>query len=196
LRFSGIIKKKEHTAFEEEVKRLKPHFLDFQDDMKQAKVLDIWRRNSCEFPLIYRLARAMTLMPYSSRSLERVFFQCGAIKTIKRNRLSVESLEAVLLIKQAFEDSKVQVTSQMIGHYWESKKSKSVPTHSKDQQPVVEKSNSQSSKIDDITKRLILTLALNSPNQINNESSFLKRPAEISVPPKTKRVERMDIQKE
>jgi len=68
--------------------------------------------------LIYKLARAIQTLPYSSVNVERAFSIATDIKTIKRNNLSVESLQACLFIKQeSNEDQNIPITDEILSAY-------------------------------------------------------------------------------
>jgi len=101
--FSNIISKDELSLFNLETSRLTFAGLDVRKRIKKggANYLEGWKQVEQDFPLIYRLARAIWTLPYSSASIERNFSVMGDIKTIKRNKLSLPNLEACLLTKQA-----------------------------------------------------------------------------------------------
>ena len=103
-RFSNIIPEKEHNDFVEQLRRFKYSFSTLQSLILSIPALKIWRDNQNKYPLLYKLAKALMVVPYSSCSLERIFSQFRDIKTIKRNRLTVKSLEACLLLKQKYGD--------------------------------------------------------------------------------------------
>jgi hypothetical protein len=66
-----------------------------------------WKPWESRFPITFKLACAVQTLPYSSVSLERRFSQLTDIKTVKRNRLLVENLQACLLIEQEFRDDRL-----------------------------------------------------------------------------------------
>ena len=48
---------------------------------------------------IYKLARALQTIPYGTAAIKRTFSDTKNIKSLKRNRLSCEPLEALVLIR-------------------------------------------------------------------------------------------------
>jgi len=101
VRFGNIIED-QNSIFEDELKRIKFNFFDLQLEMRNCPILEVWSRHKSKYPLIFNLARSLMVTPYSSCPLERVFSKCTDIKTLKRNRLRIQSLEACLLIKQQY----------------------------------------------------------------------------------------------
>ncbi len=57
------------------------------------------------------------MLPYSTASIERNFSTLGDVKTIKRNRLQIESLEACLLCKEDILHHNFRFNSEMIENY-------------------------------------------------------------------------------
>lgn len=122
--FSNIISKDELSLFNLETSRLTFAGLDVRKRIKKggANYLEGWKQVEQDFPLIYRLARAIWTLPYSSASIERNFSVMGDIKTIKRNKLSLPNLEACLLTKQALSkpnesDEDIFSTTEILSRY-------------------------------------------------------------------------------
>ena len=69
-------------------------------------------------PNLSKLALAIHTLPYSSASIERLFSDMGNIKTDPRNRLSVENLEASLLIRQEYKGKNNYYTKEMKELYY------------------------------------------------------------------------------
>jgi hypothetical protein len=106
--FTNIIPANQKIKLEQELATLRINGLDISHkiDKNPPSFLKIWEEELESYPLCYRLARAVQTLPYSTASVERGFSTLGSIKTNKRNRLSVENLEACLMAKQEFgEDS-------------------------------------------------------------------------------------------
>jgi len=57
------------------------------------------------------------VIPYSLCGIERIFFKCTNIKTLKRNRLSVKSLEACLLVKQQYGEKNFQFPEEVFNMF-------------------------------------------------------------------------------
>lgn len=116
-RFSNIISVEERTEFNAQLKRFKINYPDIKNNLGSKPLLEVWLEQSTKFPLLYRFVRALMVLPYSSCSIERTFSKLTDIKTLKRNRLSVECLEACLLVKQEFCGSTLSFTSSMLNKY-------------------------------------------------------------------------------
>jgi hypothetical protein len=52
-----------------------------------------------KYPFIFKLARALLSLPHSSCAVERCFSQMNLVKNLKRNSLSNENLESLLMLK-------------------------------------------------------------------------------------------------
>jgi hypothetical protein len=74
------------------------------ESSKNPSFLNQWRPYASRFPITFKLARAIQVLPYSSVSIERKFSELTDIKTLKRNRLSAENLQACLFVKQEYKD--------------------------------------------------------------------------------------------
>jgi len=117
--------------FYRETKNLQFHFklggaLYWLIETNRGNPISLWTHKKMEeYPLMSQLAKALLLIPYSSACVERTFSDFKTIKTNKRNCLCRESLEACLLIYQAFRQETVKITEDMIQRYdiiWLSKK--------------------------------------------------------------------------
>jgi len=68
--------------------------------MVSVSPLKIWQSE------MVTIARAVTVLPYSSVEVERIFSAMKDIKNVKRNRLSLDNVEACLLGYQYFNSEK------------------------------------------------------------------------------------------
>jgi len=82
---------------------------------KNPSFLHGWKLYSAKYPVTFKLARGIQVLPYSSASIERKFSELTDIKTLKRNRLSVENLQACLFVKQEYKDE--DLTEGIIDKY-------------------------------------------------------------------------------
>ena len=121
-KFPNIIKEEDKSSFQEQIQRLKYHYLDIKGDISHYPILEVWRKNKLKFPLLYQLVRALMVTPYSSCSIERIFSKCKDVKTLKRNRLSTQNLESCLLIKQEYGESNFGFSEEMFSRFNESEK--------------------------------------------------------------------------
>lgn len=62
--------------------------------------LTYWKQNSKRFPRLSQVALQVFCVPASSGNIERVFSTAGDIMSAKRNRLSPNLFETLLLIKK------------------------------------------------------------------------------------------------
>jgi len=88
--------------------------VDFESQTDPS-FLHQWKLSASRFPITFKLARAIQVLPYSSVSIERKFSELTDIKTLKRNRLSVENLQACLFVKQECKDD--DLTEAVIERY-------------------------------------------------------------------------------
>jgi len=116
-KFPNIISQEDQGSFQEQIQRLKYNLLDIKADAAHYPILEVWRKNKSKFPLLFDLARAFLVIPYSSCCIERVFSKYKDIKTIKRNRLSISNLESCLLIKQEYGSANFEFSSDMFLRY-------------------------------------------------------------------------------
>ncbi len=68
--------------------------------MKRVSPLETWKNLEDEYPTLCTLARALMVLPCSTVAVERAFSSLKNIKIPKRNRLTVQNLEACLLTYQ------------------------------------------------------------------------------------------------
>ena len=63
---------------------------------KSKDVLSWWKKHSCIYPQLSRLAPALLSIPASSASSERIFSETGCILEARRQQLSSESLDSLV----------------------------------------------------------------------------------------------------
>jgi len=80
---------------------------------KKEEYLRVWYDQRQYYPLSYKLACAVETIQYTSASIERLFSDMGNIVTVKRNRLTVENIEACLLIRQEKREKENYFTPEM-----------------------------------------------------------------------------------
>jgi hypothetical protein len=134
IRFSNIIHTDQLTKFGHEIENLECNFMQIKklfENNSKANWLNIWKTYQDSYSLIYKLARAMQVLPYSTVNIERGFSVATDIKTIKRNNISVGALQACLLAKQEFSDNLITFPSKMLLEYEHSslKKPKNEPSN-------------------------------------------------------------------
>ena len=99
--FQTILKtKKQRDDYTTEVRKIEYHYNKMRQRMLQSMVsvspLKIWQSEMVTYPNIYLIARAVAVLPYSSVEVERIFSAMKDIKNVKRNRLSLDNVEACL----------------------------------------------------------------------------------------------------
>ena len=116
-KFDDIISSNEFSKFKLELDVLEFQFDDVSRRIQNlSSCLEGWSKES-QFPLIFRLAKAIQVLPYSSVPVERHFSVATDIKTIKRNNLTVDSVQACLLSKQFFQADELYFNSEMQQKY-------------------------------------------------------------------------------
>jgi len=120
-RFSNIINPRtELSKLSGEIDKLELNLNDIQSHNQSnasKNWLLTWESNRNSYPLLYRLARAIQTLPYSTVKIERCFSIATDVKTIKRNNLSSGSLQACLLAKQEFKDKNIPLLPIFINRY-------------------------------------------------------------------------------
>ena len=99
--FTNVISSHDFNEFLEEVMILESQAHEFQRvaTLSRSSTLDFWNKEKDHFSLLYRLAAALQVLPYSTASVERNFSAMGVIKTLRRNQLGVKNLAGYLVIK-------------------------------------------------------------------------------------------------
>ncbi len=117
-RFSNVIAENEIIQFSNEVGLLN---LDARSIARRIDVvssfLEVWEKEKANYTLIFKLAKALQVLPYSTAGVERVFSALTDIKTIKRNRLDITNLQSCLLVKQHFRNKEVSISEDIISRY-------------------------------------------------------------------------------
>ena len=90
--------------FSAETEQLNFHYNRIKTELIRPSysILQVWNNPSEEFPTLSILARAMCVLPVSTVDLERTFSRLKEVDSPKRNRLTVENIEARLLCLQYF----------------------------------------------------------------------------------------------
>ncbi|CAF3864395.1 unnamed protein product, partial [Rotaria sp. Silwood1] len=66
---------------------------------KDEDVLSWWKKHSCLYPQLSRLAAALLSIPSSSASSERIFSEAGRILEARRQQLNPESLDSLVFLR-------------------------------------------------------------------------------------------------
>ena len=93
-----------------------------RNSITKTSSLTIWKSQSELYPNVYTLVRALLVLLYTSVQVERVFSTMKNIVNIKRNRLTVENVEACLLGYQASKSESFCITDDMVNNYISNKK--------------------------------------------------------------------------
>ena len=100
----NILDEKNMPQLHEEIIKLKsnPRIQEFKQ-IVQNNTLRLWDLiGNQDIPLIYMLARMAQSLPTSSASIEQAFSIMKLLKTDKRNQLSNDTFEALILVNQEF----------------------------------------------------------------------------------------------
>lgn len=77
----------------------------------------LWKSESENYPNIYLLVQSLFVLPYSSVPVERIFSNLKDIKTPKRNRLTLDNLEACLMGYQHSKSEIFSISEEMKENY-------------------------------------------------------------------------------
>ena len=121
-----IIDEKNISQIHEEIIKLKsnPRIQEFKQ-LAENNTLKLWDLlNDQEVPLIYKIARMAQSLPTTSASIEQAFSILKLLKTEKRNQLSNESFEALVLLSQEFRiNGGIKIDEEMERIFIDKKKS-------------------------------------------------------------------------
>ena len=113
--FKNIITLEKEEKFEFELEKFYVKASDIRDRYQDfsGTPLELWRQLKPRYPHLSELAMAILTLPHSSVPVERIFSKMKDFKTSKRNRLTVENLEACLLVEQRFTNN-FEITEEML----------------------------------------------------------------------------------
>ncbi|XP_065678597.1 uncharacterized protein LOC136093550 [Hydra vulgaris] len=86
-------------------------YLSMQKPAKDVKVLEWWKVNQKELPLLAAMARKYLCPPVTSCSSERLFSLGGNIISDKRHNMKPETLQKIMFIKENFPLVKSKIRS-------------------------------------------------------------------------------------
>jgi len=120
--FPTILKtKKQRDDYTTEIRKIEYNYNKIRQRMLQSMIsispLKIWQGEISNYPNIYLIAKAIAVLPYSSVQVERIFSAMKDIKNVKRNRLSIDNVEACLLGYQAFNNENIFFNEEIIEDY-------------------------------------------------------------------------------
>ena len=98
-RFTNIVPQESHRDLQLELDRFELA-VGRSTDLNIKDPVKLWVSLEGDFPLMAKLAKSLLTLPHSSVPVERTFSQLKNVKTMKRNRLTVENLEACCLVQQ------------------------------------------------------------------------------------------------
>ena len=116
-RFTNVIEnEKMRENFSTQVEQFNFHYRKIKANYIKPSysILQVWHSLSEEFPTLSILARALCVLPTSTVNLERTFSKLKEVKSPKRNRLTVENLEACLLTQQYFGTNVIVIKPKLI----------------------------------------------------------------------------------
>jgi len=68
--------------------------------------------------MLFKLARAVLAIPYSTSKVESVFSEFKSFKTSYRNRMTVENFEASIISEQYFRNNGPRILPDMTDRYF------------------------------------------------------------------------------
>jgi hypothetical protein len=202
-RFPNIIPQDEHfsnfcteasnwTLDKEKLIEVRPKFLKTIKERSYFDAISFYSDEDLfqKYPFIFKLARALLSLPHSSCSVERCFSQMNLVKNLKRNSLSNDNLESLLMLKINDFDLDQATTVDNLYQFWQScnssplkRKSLSISEESKvlEKQETMNLENTGGSglefsatEIDPITKKMKFTSPIeNSQNASGKSEEFI-----------------------
>ena len=157
--FPNILRtRKQRDDFASEVSRMGYTYNRIKERLRntitKVSPLTIWKSESLSYPNMFLLARALFVLPYTSIPVERVFSTLKDIVNIKRNKLTIDNVEACLLGYQAFKTETFIITDEIIENYTAVKKvvkkSKSKETEELASQNPLEKEEKENENVIEI----------------------------------------------
>jgi len=130
-KFPNIITSQRTLEFEEELGRFSNKYSKIKSKYTSPKtsILITWDLLDEDFPNMALLAKALIILPYSSSSVESTFSRLKGFVSPHRNRLSVENIEASLLISQSHHKKGTEITEDMVfrcSQIWDNQSTKKV----------------------------------------------------------------------
>jgi hypothetical protein len=132
-RFPNIIPQDEHfsnfcteasnwTLNKEKLIEVRPKFLKTIKERSYFDAISFYSDEDLfqKYPFIFKLARALLSLPHSSCAVERCFSQMSLVKNLKRNSLSNDNLESLLMLKINDFDLDLATTVDNLYQFWQS----------------------------------------------------------------------------
>ena len=105
-------------GFKEELASFNASFVTLKAKLdNQESHIAFWSSQFREYPRIRDLSIIILTLPYSTCNVERSFSMLKDIKYDRRNKLSVETVEAALLMHQELKGAELNITPEMIDNY-------------------------------------------------------------------------------
>ncbi len=121
-RFKKVISGLDFDKFGAQLHTLENNYEEMRKRIKKKNTneyLEAWNTENKAYSMIFLLAEAMQTLPFSSASIERLFSELGNIVTVKRNRLSIQNIEACIYIRQEYKGNTSYFTKEMIKKYYQ-----------------------------------------------------------------------------
>ena len=85
------------------VKKEIKNYINLPKPDSKTNAVDFWKQNKEKYPVIYDLFLQHHFVPGSSTSSERNFSDCGEQVLDRRNRISTETVEAIMFLYENHE---------------------------------------------------------------------------------------------
>jgi len=194
--FSNFCTEASNWAIDKEkLIELRPKFLKIIKERSYFDAISFYSDQALfqQYPCIFKLARALLSLPHSSCAVERCFSQMNLVKNLKRNSLSNDNLESLLMLKINDLDLDQRTILDNLYQFWETvnssissprkRKSLSISEESKalEKQETMNIENTRgpglesvSTEIDTITKKMKFTSNIeNSQNTCGKSEEFI-----------------------
>jgi len=146
--FSNIVKSSEFISFQHQMELFEEEYGALKEEFsKTSNKLTFWNSLGAEYSLIKKLTITLFTLNYSTVGIERTFSMLTDIKTMKRNRLTVDSVEAILLIRSTLNEQEgLNITEEMIQNYTKLWKTQKNERQEKDMNNDIQSKNDESLK--------------------------------------------------
>ena len=118
--YFGIIGQEKAAELRAEVRKLASRKRSKYEDGKSNNILQVWdnierdKTDGFVFHLLPQIVRAAQALPTTSSDVEQGFSMIKLVKTLIRNQLKEESLEAIMLIIQEYSNRRILLPADLI----------------------------------------------------------------------------------
>jgi len=118
-KFPNIITAEKEIQFLDELQNFGLDYKSINEKYvgSNLSIVKQWDFLARDYPVMSELALSVLVLPYSTAQVESTFSQFKVFKTPYRNKLSVGSLEASILVEQTLKGNPLTITTNMIERF-------------------------------------------------------------------------------